>query len=149
MNAIRWLRVTAGTLLLLAVAGCTSIDSRIKKNQTYFDSLSAEQRQNLRNGIVKLGYTMKMSLIAYGAPDTAKRTESADGQTISWIYSYDRPIRGSRFGHHAFDHMPLDRGGRYHDGLDRLPFDRLYYERVDALRLDFKDSKIVRIEHLL
>lgn len=77
-------------LLLLALAflaGCTTFKDRAKEKAAVFSQLDAATQENLRKGVVEIGYTKDMVYIALGNPDSRRERVSADGKEETWIYS--------------------------------------------------------------
>jgi hypothetical protein len=78
--------VVLPVLALALQAGCSSPDSRIKKNQTSFNALPAETQAKIRAGKVEVGYTPEMVTMALGEPDRRYVRTSEKGQTEVWAY---------------------------------------------------------------
>lgn len=73
-------------LALALQTGCSSPDSRIKKNQTAFNALPAETQTKIRAGKVEVGYTMPMVVMALGEPDRRYKRTTEKGQSEVWAY---------------------------------------------------------------
>jgi len=73
-------------LALVLLAGCSTINSRIKDNAAYFDSLPLESQERIRKGIVEVGDTADMVFIAMGAPSEKRSSRSAARDVETWIY---------------------------------------------------------------
>lgn len=143
-----WLaKVVIAVVLVLAVAGCSTIQTRVDENRALFETFDEETQQNLLNGRVVLGYTMPMTYMAVGSPDEVVRTEDTSGETITWIYQYAEPTYG--YGG-AFYYQ-----SRFHHGYGYYGYDPFfyYYEPYtyvvrDYLRVVFISGRIARIEEL-
>jgi hypothetical protein len=80
------LRILAGIALVM-LAGCSTINSRIKENAAVFDSLPADVQEKISQGIVEVGYTPDMVYIAMGNPHEKRNSRSADRNKATWIYN--------------------------------------------------------------
>ena len=85
----------AATLLALAAAGCSTIESRIEENRDYFDTLPAADRAQIRIGKIDIGFTPESVRMALGDPQArfVRRTPAGDAEV--WLYtdihqSYER-----------------------------------------------------------
>lgn len=86
MKTSRFLTAVAAVLAFVFITGCSSPDSRIRKNQAAFDSLPAETQSKIRSGKVEVGFTQAMVLMALGEPDRRYLRTSEKGQTEVWAY---------------------------------------------------------------
>ena len=89
MNVRNLPSVFARTLIGLAfvlLAGCSTINSRIKDNAAYFDALPLESQERLRRGVVEVGDTSDMVFIAMGAPTEKRSNRSATRDVETWVY---------------------------------------------------------------
>jgi hypothetical protein len=75
--------------LLLALAGCNTIDRRISEKQDVFNRLDPQTQDKIRQGIVEVGYTEDMVYIALGPPDEQHQKVATTGDEITWIYKTD------------------------------------------------------------
>jgi hypothetical protein len=53
----------------VALMACNTTGSRISRQQELFDSYPPEVQENIRNGVVEVGYTPEMVVMAIGEPD--------------------------------------------------------------------------------
>jgi hypothetical protein len=79
-------RILAGIALVM-LAGCSTINSRIKENAAVFDSLPADVQEKISQGIVEVGYTPDIVYIAMGNPHEKRSSRSADRNKSTWIYN--------------------------------------------------------------
>lgn len=70
----------------LLLAGCATVESRIGKHQTAFNSWPADVQQKVRAGKVDIGFTREMVTVALGAPDRLSSRTTAQGVSDVWIY---------------------------------------------------------------
>ncbi len=77
-------------LAALAVAGCSTVDSRIAKHQTEFDSWPPAVQQKVRAKQVDLGFTPAGVHGCWASPDRKYMRTTAQGTTEVWAYRDDR-----------------------------------------------------------
>ena len=92
------LRIALCTALVLAVVGCSTTNSRIRKHQQTFDALPEIVQQNLRGGTIDVGYTPEMVFIALGEPDRKVDRVSEDGMSQVWTWWRSTPGVGISLG---------------------------------------------------
>lgn len=129
------------------LAGCQSIDDRIKEKPQVFAGLDAVTQNKIKQGIIDLGFSEDAVYLALGAPDQKRESVSAAGKSVIWIYStyYDR-YEGTAFvGYHRsvyFD--PYLRAYRIY--ARPVYADAYREERDERIRVVFKDGKATVIE---
>jgi len=74
-------------LLGLFLVGCATPESRIKENPELFAGFPPDVQENVRAGIIKVGYDKNMVYIALGNPDRTSMRETADGAVEVWIFT--------------------------------------------------------------
>jgi hypothetical protein len=92
------MKTTLPILLLatLLLAGCSTIDSRIKEKAEVFAAADPATQESLRKGIVEIGYTPDQVYIALGTADDRRERITAKGRDLTWIYhSYHEDYRGT------------------------------------------------------
>jgi hypothetical protein len=133
--------------LMLALAGCHTIDSRISEKQDIFNRLDPQVQAKIRQGIVEVGYTEDMVYIALGAPDARHDKVTGKGDETTWIYkTYYEQFEGvAHVGYRRvvfFD--PVDHV--YHVYYEPVS-EPIYSEREeDNIRVTFVDGKVTAIE---
>jgi hypothetical protein len=80
----------------LALSACSTVDSRIGKQQALFDSYPPDVQQNIRNGRIAVGYTPEMVVMALGEPDRKVETQTEDG--LAEVWSYQKSVPGFSVG---------------------------------------------------
>ncbi len=80
----------------IALAACSTTDSRIRRHQALFDGYPPEVQHNLRNGVIGIGYSPAMVLMALGKPD--RRTEVQTGDGTAEIWTYRKSVPGFAIG---------------------------------------------------
>ncbi|MDB5986558.1 MAG: hypothetical protein JWR16_1611 [Nevskia sp.] len=129
--------LTAGLLL----GACASTDSRIRDQQTAFDTYPPAVQQKIRAGEIDVGFTPEMTRMALGDPDRRYTRTTANGSDEVWAYRESSPafsfgIGGGSFGGHGFGGggVAMSSGG---DAPD------------DKLRAVFENGKVVSVEKTL
>ena len=79
------------TAVLLTLAGCSTTSSRIRERQPLFDSYPEHVQQNLRAGVIDVGYTPEMVVIALGEPGRKAEVATEDGVTQVWTWWKSSP----------------------------------------------------------
>lgn len=131
----------------LGLAGCSTVDKRIEEKSAAFAAYPAEIRDNLRKGIVEIGYTPDQVYIALGKPDDKRERLTAQGRELTWIYhSYHEDYRGTALvGYRrliAYD--PVRK--RNYVYWEPAVVD-VYRGRIDErIRISFQDDKVAVIE---
>lgn len=129
-------RLGGALAALLLLAGCASVESRIQGNWSYFESLSPEAQELIRQGRIDIGFTPEMVRLALGLPDRVYSRQDESGRSETWAY--------------------LSYGGPYTDGFYRR---RFYYDpfysgfwdyphegRYPRLRVEFEGGRVEAIE---
>jgi hypothetical protein len=138
------------TLLLVSlafVAGCQTVDSRIKEKPEVFAKLDPATQDKVKQGIIELGYNEDTVYLALGAPDRKRESVSATGTSVTWIYNtyYDRYEGGIYSSYHRsvyFD--PYLRAYRMY--YRPVFADTYVQEKEERIRVVFKDGKVAVIE---
>ena len=81
-------------LAALAVAGCSTVDSRIAKNREAFNTWPPAVQDKVVVGQIDLGFTPEQVAVALGQPDRVFTRTTADGTSQVWSYR----DRGPKFG---------------------------------------------------
>ena len=81
-------------LSLLPVVGCSTVDSRIAKNRSAFNSWPPAVQDKVVLGQIDIGFTADQVRVALGEPDRVFTRTTADGTSQVWSYRE----RGPRFG---------------------------------------------------
>ena len=125
-------------LASLAFAGCSTVDSRIAKDQPAFDSWPPAVQQKVRAKQVDLGFTPAQVYTALGEPDRKYTRTTAQGTTEVWAYRDDRPVFSFGFGFgSAGGSSAYGAGLGVTTGGDRYD---------DKLRVIFADGKVTALE---
>ncbi len=129
------------------LAGCQSVESRIKENPEVFASADLATQEKITQGIIDLGYTEDLVYLALGAPDQKRETVNADGKTVTWIYNtyYDR-YTGTGFAgyHRSVYYDPYLRSYRMY--YRPVLADTYTQEKEERIRIVFQDGIVTGIE---
>lgn len=139
------------TLMLAAslgfLAGCQTVDDRIKQRPEAFASLDIATQDKVKQGIIDLGFNEDAVYLALGAPDQKRETANAAGRSVTWIYNtyYDR-YDGTRFAgyHRSLYYDPYLRTYRVY--YQPVYADTYRTEKEERIRVVFKDGKVTSLE---
>ncbi len=81
---------------VIALAACSTTDSRIRRHQALFDGYPPEVQHHIRNRMIGIGYSPEMVLMALGKPD--RRTEVQTGDGTAEIWTYRKSVPGFAIG---------------------------------------------------
>ena len=81
--------VAVGVVGLLA--GCSTVDSRVKEHEVAFNTRPADVQQKVRDKQVDVGFTPDMVLVALGDPARKVTRTTAQGQGEVWLYEDKSP----------------------------------------------------------
>lgn len=91
---------TAAALLAFGIAlvllACGTVDSRIARQQELFDGYPPDVQRNIRRGLIEVGYTPEMVVMALGEPDRKVEMQTEDG--VAEVWSYRRSVPGFGVG---------------------------------------------------
>lgn len=127
-------------LLLVFASGCSTPERRIEKELAFFNTLTTEQQELIKQGKVGLGFTPDMVRLAVGNPNQKWLRTDDSGESESWSYSH----------YYASDGAPLYTG-IYHSHYRNLyPYYAapIYTGQTarEYFRVTFKDGKVTSIQ---
>lgn len=139
-------------ILLLAfvalLAGCSTFERRAEEKAATFETLSPEEREKLKRGVIELGNTPDMVYIALGRPDQTRETETADkGRETVWIYNrYHQEYEGNI--HTGYRRVLLydPHRKRYVVFYDPVYTDVYSEHQEEHIRIVFRDGKVAMVE---
>ncbi len=129
------------------LAGCQSVDDRIKEKPDVFAKLDAPTQDKIKQGIVDLGYTEDMVYLALGKPDEKRQAVRAEGTSITWIYNtyYDRYDGTHMVGYYRrIYYDPYLRS--YRVFYNPAYVETYRPEKEERIRVTFRDGKVTVIE---
>lgn len=133
--------------LALLIVGCDTYDRRAKEKAATFESLSPEEREKLKRGVIELGNSFDMVYIALGRPDETRETATPEGRETIWIYnSYHQEYEGNiHTGYRRI--LVYDRVRKRYNVFYDPVFTDVYSEREEEhIRIVFRDGKVVMVE---
>ena len=142
------LRLLAG-VLVLGLAACSTIDSRIGEKADVFARLDPATQARIRQGIIGLGFTRDMAYIALGKPDEIHDRVNTAGRTTVWTYNsyYERYEGTLHAGYHRFATWdPRTRGYRYQ--YEPVYADVYSEQQETNIRVFFQNDKVTAIEQM-
>ena len=83
--------LAVGLALAAVAAGCSTVDSRVKKHEAAFNTWPADVQEKVRAGQVEVGFTEEMVRVALGDPARTVSRTTAQGQADVWIYADKSP----------------------------------------------------------
>jgi outer membrane protein assembly factor BamE (lipoprotein component of BamABCDE complex) len=137
--------LAAAAVALSLFAGCNTFQSRARERSATFESLTEQEQQRLKRGMINVGDNADMVYIALGNPEERRTVSTADGTSNMWIYrTYWQQYEGSAWvGWHRWI-VPAANGRGYvifHEPVTR----DLYSTRVDdVIRVTFDRNGVVQ-----
>jgi hypothetical protein len=144
------LKILLVPALALSLAGCSTIDSRIREHSTEFSQLDPDSQALIKQGEVGIGFTTDMVYMALGAPDAKRQHLTNDGRTETWIYAtyYDDYMGSAFVGYHRWYRFdPI--GRRYHFFWGPDIAYTYNAHRDEKIRVAFRDGKVISIDQKL
>lgn len=144
MIPLRYLIALLGVLLL---AGCSTIESRIRDNATVFSSLGQKTQEKIKSGVLEVGYTERMAFMVLGGPDEKEEKVTTAGRETTWIYLHvSEEYRGTVFSHFRRIAVTDPKTGIV-TILLRPEFEDVYQQvEEERLRVIFHDGKVIAFE---
>jgi len=136
-------------LCLLAglLAGCSTIQSRIKEKAAVYAALDAATQEKIKQGRVEIGYTPDLVYMALGAPDEARERTSSHGQQLVWTYTsvYHEYVGTAEVGYRRV-YVQNPKSGAVYVYLDPVYSD-VYRDQVqEDIRIIFRNGRVAVIE---
>jgi hypothetical protein len=124
-----WLALAA-----LPLAACSTISSRIAKNQALFDSYTPEVQQKIRAGEIAVGFTPEMVVMAWGEP--SRRDQVIGEDYVADVWTWTRSVPGIGIGMGSGGYY----GGHVGVGTGVLVGNDAY--REDRAQVEFRNGKV-------
>ena len=134
---MKTLTLTIMAVLSLALAGCATLDSRLKEKQAEIVTWPAAVQAAVRAGKIDLGYTTEQVYVALGNLDRIFTRQTAESVEDVWAYYDRKPGFSMRVG--------MASSG-YSGGLGAAVYERRNDSLDDADRVIFQGGKVVAIE---
>lgn len=135
--------------LLVTLAGCSTISSRIREKEAVFAALPPATQMEIRQGRVAIGFTPNMVYMAIGRPDEIRERVDPAGRETVWKYNtyYDRYEGTVHTGYRRWVTWdPRLHAYRIHDE----PIDANIYRpvRETFIRVTFRDGRVTAIDQM-
>jgi len=139
------MKALAAAAALSIVAGCNTFQSRAREKSETYESLSTQEQQRLKRGMINVGDTQDMVYIALGSPEERRQVMAADGSHQTWIYrTYWQQYEGSAWvGWHRWIVPAANRRGFviFHEPVTQ----DIYSTHVDeTIRVTFDRNGVVQ-----
>jgi hypothetical protein len=129
------------------LAGCQTVDDRIKEKPEVFARLDAATQDKIKQGIIDLGYTEDMVYLSLGKPDQRRESITAAGKSTTWIYNtYYERYDGTRFAGY-YRSLYFDPYLRTYRVYYRPMYADTYaQEKEERIRVIFTNGKVTTLE---
>lgn len=124
--------------LLLTLAACSGLNSRIKKDQALYDSWPVQTQERLKQGDVRIGDTQEMVRIALGDPDETTVRITEKNKYLVWAYKKSTPAIRLSLGLGSAIGRSVGIGG----SVGHTVGGKTRYQTI----INFELNKVVRIE---
>jgi hypothetical protein len=128
-------------LLASLLAGCSTIDSRIRASQGLFDSYPPETQAKIRAGEIAVGFTPEMVLMAWGEPSRREQVTGEEFVADLWTWSRTTPGVGIGVGSGGYY------GGNVGIGTGILVGEGRRYE--DRAQVEFRNGEVTAFRNRL
>jgi len=136
-------RRRAFALILLFLAGCSTVEDRIKEKPYAYAQLSPADQSLVRSGQVRNGFTRDQVYLAWGSPDRVRSGFRNGHAYEAWVYTTYRTVYSgyyypayAHFGfYHYYHYWP---GFRYRYGF----YDPFYgpYDDFTTIEVPYKTA---------
>jgi hypothetical protein len=130
-----------------ALAACATPASRIERNPAVFATYPPEVQENIRKGIVEVGYTTDMVFIAKGEPKRKYQRRTADGVFDVWSYvgtDYWTDRQRVMGSYHV-----QDASGKTRTLHDSVWVDVRQEREYEKMRIEFQDGVVTALERII
>jgi len=122
----------------LALAACSTPQSRVKKHQALFDAYPQEVRDKILAGEVEVGFTPEQVQLALGSPARVYSRKTPQGSQEVWSYGGNGGGPTVGFGFGVFGGGPVSYGVGIGSGGDWYP--------DESERVVFENGRVVTVE---
>jgi len=136
-------KLLAICLLVVVLAGCSSVSSRIERNRAEFETYPMAVREKIVAGQVDVGFTPEQVRMALGEPDRVSTRTTADGTSDVWSYRAKRSRFAVGVGVGVFSGggstrvgtgVGVNTGNRHDDERMRVVFERGAVTAVETVQ---------------
>ncbi len=155
--------IACAVSFLFALAGCTTIETRIQENPSAFRSLSPRDQALAQQGKIREGFSRDAVYIAWGPPSQRLPGRNRGRIVETWIYDateagdYQGPFfYGSSYGYGVgfgfYGGGRRSRFGRGHFFYDPF-YDPFFYNRANIIRypdrtVSFQNGRVIAFQFL-
>ena len=126
-------------VVALVVAACATPERRIAQNPELFESFPPEVQENVRQGIIQIGYDRDMVRIALGNPDRMS-TRRREGEELEvWTYTGV---------YHTTETYRVRDFGRFSTMDQNIVVDRTRRHAYERMRVEFKNGEVIAVEQV-
>ena len=141
MKTSRFPFLSAALLAVIFVAGCSTTESRIRKNPEAFARLTQEQQSLIIQGKVGIGFDKEMVQLAIGEPDRLITRTDENGTSEVWSYTtYEGPTGAYLYRGWYHRYYML------HDPLYPYYLDTPGRRDRERFRVVFRNDRVVEIQ---
>lgn len=126
--------------LAAVLAGCSTVNSRIKDHQAAYDASPPSVQDKIRKGQVDVGFTQEQAAMALGRPDRIVTRKTASGERQTWIYGGNRARVGMGFGFGSWGGGPVAMG-------TSVGVEEPVGEYDPRMRVTFEQGQVVSVEN--
>ncbi len=147
MNIQTRVKTALSVAILAAITGCSTPESRIKKNPELFEQLAPEVQAAVKLGRIDVGFPRDAVQLAMGTPNRQYSRRVAGGKTVEvWSYTttkidYDRQRADIRV-------QAYDRNGKPRTYTDSTWVDVEQKTEFERLRVELENGLVTAIETL-
>lgn len=128
------------------LAGCQTVDDRIGRAPESFASVDQATQDKIKQGIIDLGFSENMVYLALGAPAQKRKSVSATGETVTWIYYASSELRADILHDGYYRHYYDPNSGDRRTVHIPATFENSLPEKKERIHVIFRDGKVSMIE---
>jgi hypothetical protein len=125
--------------LVLALAGCSTPQSRIEKNRAVFSGFPTAVQEKVRAGQIDVGFTPEMVALALGEPARKATRKTEAGEAEVWIYHDSSPQLSFGFG--------VAGGGGHTVVGGAVDVTTGGYDPEEKVRVEFRGGKVASVDY--
>lgn len=128
------------------LAGCQTVDDRIKENPESFASVDKATQDKIKQGIIDLGFSENLVYLALGSPAQKRQSVSATEKTVTWVYYASSELRTDVLHEGYYRHYYDPNSGDRRCVYIPATFESGLPEKKARIHVVFKDGKVCMIE---
>ena len=128
---------------LLLAGGCATStpQTRISKHREAYRGFPSEVQRKISAGVVDMGFTTEMVLLALGEPNREFSRQTENGTAEVWVYHDNSPRVSVGFG------FGIGSYGRHSSSSVGISTSTGGYDRDERMRVEFRDGYVTEIEY--